>query len=424
MKGFYCLLLLLCPYLSFCQPVKVGDKAPEIVFSQVLNSKAPSIRLSQLKGKMVLLDFWASWCSNCIKKFNLLDSMQRQHGDKLQVILVSGTGSRDSKEHIAAYLKKHLNAAGKPYSMPAAYNDALAKKYFPHTSVPHYVWIGADGRCLAITGSEDVTAANIGKVLKGETPDINGLALMEDFVFEKPLFMEGNAGEGNGLVARSTLSRYIHGIAAMSRYRRNAQRLTTQYKMINLPLLELLKKAYRTDVRTDRIIFEVADSIKRMLLPETPEAKRANSYAYELICPPLPHAEAMAIIQQDMQRYFGLALKKESRPAACYLLTVDSVLLLQHKSKGGAAINKLFEPENRYLQNETPEALGRYLDGIMGRYVKMEATIPYRLDLPLPDTPPGDDAALIKALGTMGIILTPAVASIEQFIIYQTKQLL
>lgn len=420
MKLIYCLLLLVCPYLNRGQvPVKAGERVPELVFKKLLNSKAKTIKLSQLRGKLVILDFWAAWCSNCIKKFNLLDSMQRQHADKLQVILVSGNGSRDGSEIIQAYLSKHRNAAGEPFAMPAAYADTVARKYFPYTRIPHYVWIGKDGSCLAITNSEAVTEANIVAVLQGQQPALNNLALMEDFDFDKPLFTDGNAGDGGGLLARSTVSHYIPGMASLSRYWRNEALLTTQYKMINLPLLDMLKKAYRTDVKTERIVFAVSDSMRQVLLPATAAGRIAGSYTYELICPPLLHAKAMALVQQDMQRYFGLYAKTEKRPADCYLLSIDTALLQQRRSKGGQAINKLYDAENRYLQNESLQALATWLDGVMSRPVQLVASVPFAIDLRLPDTRAGDDAALVQALAAQGIILTTGIASIEQFIIYQ-----
>jgi thiol-disulfide isomerase/thioredoxin len=49
------------------QPLAVGDSIPyDLVLKNVYNYQGSSIRLSDLKGKLVILDFWNTGCAGCI----------------------------------------------------------------------------------------------------------------------------------------------------------------------------------------------------------------------------------------------------------------------------------------------------------------------------------------------------------------------
>lgn len=47
------------------------------------------LRLSELKGKMHLLDFWASWCKPCVEKFSLVKKLDGEFGDSLAIVAIN-----------------------------------------------------------------------------------------------------------------------------------------------------------------------------------------------------------------------------------------------------------------------------------------------------------------------------------------------
>ncbi len=74
-------------------PAEVGKPAPDLSI-QTLNGKG-KVTLESLQGKIVIVDFWATWCGPCKQSFPKLEELSKKLGNKVEIIGVSVDDSSD-----------------------------------------------------------------------------------------------------------------------------------------------------------------------------------------------------------------------------------------------------------------------------------------------------------------------------------------
>jgi len=113
-----------------------------------------------LMGKVVVIDFWATWCAPCIASLPHLNQLTMElAGEPVTFIAVTD----DPPAKVADFLKTH------PITTWLGFDQTRASWHaFDVVSIPHCVVIGRDGKVAGITLPEDITAESLRKLSKNE----------------------------------------------------------------------------------------------------------------------------------------------------------------------------------------------------------------------------------------------------------------
>ena len=80
----------------------VGQKAPNFSIQNLLDGQ--HVSLKQFQGKVVYLDFWASWCPPCLKSFPFMEELNRKYNKRGLVVIAIGLDEK--REDAMAFLSQ------------------------------------------------------------------------------------------------------------------------------------------------------------------------------------------------------------------------------------------------------------------------------------------------------------------------------
>ena len=119
------------------------------------------VDLAKLKGKVVLVDFWATWCGPCMMELPNVKKAYAQYHDKGFEIL--GVSLDSDKEKLEATLKAKEMTWAQCFDGKGWKND-VAKK-FGIRSIPATFLIGKDGKIAAVGLRGDALISTVGEQL-------------------------------------------------------------------------------------------------------------------------------------------------------------------------------------------------------------------------------------------------------------------
>lgn len=115
------LLVKLAPHLAAVVGIETGDRSEPVFAVETLGGE--TIASDSLRGKVLLVNFWATWCLPCRVEMPLLEAMARRHRDRGLVVLGFSV-DRGSPDDVAAFL------AARGISYPVAITGAREAQAF------------------------------------------------------------------------------------------------------------------------------------------------------------------------------------------------------------------------------------------------------------------------------------------------------
>ena len=119
-----------------------GSEAPDFT---VYDLEGNPHKLSDFRGKPVLLNFWASWCGPCQMEMPDFQKFYESHGDQVHFVIVNLTdGQQETVETASAFITE------KGYTFPVYYDtDIDAAMKYGVSAVPVSYFIDAEGYFVA-----------------------------------------------------------------------------------------------------------------------------------------------------------------------------------------------------------------------------------------------------------------------------------
>jgi len=368
-----CGFVLLIAGAADAERPKVGDAAPPIGLERVLQAPPDAVATwDGLRGKVVVLEFWATWCGPCVAAVPHLNELAEKYQVRgVQFIAVTD----EAADVVEPFLKK------KPiHSWIGLDADRSMFTAYGVTGIPHTVIVGRDGTVLGVTWPAQLTAQVLDDALAGRKPDL-------------PATPEGMGTVAGIDPAEASAEPPLYQVLIRPRAAGSTSMSRGPGKL-TLDGYDLKRMcAVAWDVRPERVV----------LGDESSE----HAYTAVVVAPPGHEEELLPMLRRALESTFGVRVRRESRDTEGFVLGVcDSGVKLKETATSGSyssAGNGTIEAVGMRLTD-----LAATLEGVVGKPVFDETGLAARYDIRLA-WKDGDRESLERALREQsGLTLAPA----------------
>ncbi len=367
-----------------------GELAPPLNVEKLLQAPAGTVASWEaLKGKVVVLEFWATWCGPCIEAVPHLNELADEFKEQpVQFIAIT-----DEKESVVQpFLKRKAMRA-----WVALDTDRSMFKGYGVSGIPHTVVVGTNGVIAAVTHPTSLSARVIKNVLAGESAGLPAPSREEKRVaaeasetrVEPPVFqvlIRPSSGEDAGSSSSGPAGTSPVG----KMYRAETK---------GVSVLSLAQWAYQTT--ETRLV--------------TNGALPGGTFDVLINIPYAVDERIPELLKDALDMTFGLRGRNEKRELDVYELTVKESKLEETVSTGGSSSS--WGPGRMSAVNTPISSLARALESQLRKPVLEKTGLTNRYDVRLKWKQEGRDVVpevLVDAVrAQLGLELSPAKCPVE-----------
>lgn len=233
---------------ELANPLPIGEPIPDELWSTPLtlwnaeDHRTETITLGDYRGKVIILDFWATWCKSCIANMPRMHQLQDQFEEDIVVLPVT----YENESTVSALFERTSNAGllALRSSFQSIIIDSILRQAFPNPdrTIPYFTIIGKDGLLTGLAMPAQLNEQLLTSLVSGEDAYIPPLQAAP----ETPL-LERSAKYTANRVAKpvyySMLSGYMEGFSFPVGYVTDSVSGTRRDYYVNSPLLRLYASA-------------------------------------------------------------------------------------------------------------------------------------------------------------------------------------
>lgn len=346
--------------------LNLGEQVPDLPLSVLYNYQGNEDSLGDFKGKLLILDFWATWCAPCIAAFPKMDALRRKYKDKIQILPVT----TESKEKVQTLFKNIKNEKG--LDLFSVVSDEKISSLFNYKTLPHYVIIDDKGKYISDALSEEINDRSIEAFLSGEAEAFSvRKTVVKRYDYNSPLFNQYISITEDGapvireitqdkINVKSILSKSIEGITGPMLIRKG------RVLMVNIDIGKIFRQLFGRALTGDnpssdsfyfspnnRLIWEVgnkellnfsADKMNTMFYQKVPgwrQFMRDHIFCYEIKAEDSISGSKMARLAINdlnckLKLLYNFTARHEKRLVKCWVLkrtsSIDKVNSIEPSS--------------------------------------------------------------------------------------------